>query len=335
MRVVQFLGDREAVVIERPDPVPGPGQVVVRMVRAAVCGSDLHGYRRARDTMPSTPVIPGHEPVGIVEAIGPGVLNTEIGQRVLVYHRPGCGVCPQCLAGCSNICARTPRDRFHGSDADYLLFWADRLFPMPDSLDWDTAVVISCQAGTAYAPLRRLAASGCSTLVVSGLGPVGLCAVALGRAMGADIIGVDPMAERRNLATTFGAMRVLDPGDGNLAAQVREIIPDGADGVIETSGNPMAQASSIELVRVEGTVAMVGLGHQERSIAPSAMFSRQLTVYTSNLYPQRMLPEIVEFVQRRQVPLDKIITHRLPLTEAPAAFRLADSATTGKIVFAW
>ena len=111
--------------------------------------------------------------------------------------------------------------------------------------------------------------------------------------------------------------------------------PDGVDGVIETSGHPAAQAKAVEFARVEGTIAMVGLGHQEPSVAPSQLFRRQLTVFGSNLYPQWMLPEIVGFVRRQGVPLAEIITHRFPLADAPAAFRLADSATTGKIVFAW
>ncbi|MCC6630285.1 MAG: zinc-binding dehydrogenase [Chloroflexi bacterium] len=335
MRAVQFLGDREAVVIDKPDPTPGPGQAVVRMVRAAVCGSDLHGYRRPRAEAPPSPLTPGHEPVGVVVQVGSGVDQALVGQRVLVYHRPGCGVCPQCLAGCSNICSGTPRPRVDGSDADYQLCFAERLFVMPATMDWETAVVISCQAGTAYAPLTRVGASGRSIIVVSGLGPVGLCAVMLGQAMGATIVGIDPMAERRALGTRFGATAVLDPAAGSLTAQVADLARDGADAVIETSGNPAAQAAAVDLLRVEGTLAFVGLGSNQPSIAPARLFGRQLSAYGSNLYPQRMLPEIFDFVERRRVPLADIITHRFPLSEAPAAFRLADSATTGKIVFAW
>lgn len=334
MRAVQFLGDREAAVVTVPDPQPGPGQALLRMVRAAVCGSDLHGYRRPKSAMPATPVFPGHEPVGVIEALGPGVQGLQVGQRVLLYHRPGCGACPQCLSGQANICSGTPRPR-GGSDADYELAYAERFVPLPDDMDWDTAVVIACQAGTAYAPLKRLGASGRDVLVVSGLGPVGLCAVMLGRAMGAHIIGVDPVAERRALAERFGAARTINPLDGDLEAQVRAEVPEGADGVIETSGNPAAQAAAVDLVRVEGTIALVGLGHAEPSIAPAKLFRRQVTVFGSNLYAQAQLPEIFTFVQRRRVPLASIITHRFPLAEAPAAFRLADTATTGKIVFTW
>ena len=333
MRSVQFLGDRQAVVVTRPDPEPGPGQVVVRVVWAAICGSDLHGYRRPAGQVPPISVYPGHEPVGVVAALGPGVHQVALGQRVLVYHRPGCGVCAYCQAGSPNLCPGPTRERYGGADADFLRIWADQAVPIPDDLDWETAVVISCQGGTAYAPLRRLGASGGRVIVVSGLGPVGLCAVALGRAMGATMIGIDPMPERRGLAMRFGAERALDPAEGDPAAQVRVEAPEGADGVVETSGHPAAQAAAVECLRVEGAAAMVGVGHGERSIAPAALMGRQLTVFGSALYPRALLPEIIRFTRRQRVPLADIITHRVPLEEAPTAFQLADSATTGKIVF--
>lgn len=335
MRAVQFLGDRAAIVVERPDPAPGLGQIVVRLARAAICGSDLHGYRRPRGQVPSVSVFPGHEPVGVVDQVGPGVTYPEVGRRVLVYHRPGCGVCTQCLAGSPNLCPGPTRERFGGADADLLRCWADQAVPIPDDLSWDAAVVIACQGGTAYAPLRRLGTAGHSTIVVSGLGPVGLCAVALGRALGAHVIGIDPMPERRRLGEHFGAVRTIDPAAGDPARQVLAEAPEGVDAVIEASGSPAAQAAAVACLRVEGVVALVGVGAAGPSIPAGELLARGLTVYGSNLYPRWLLPEIIRFVQRARVPLDQIITHRFPLVEAPAAFRLADSATTGKIAFTW
>jgi propanol-preferring alcohol dehydrogenase len=335
MRAVQFLGNREAVIVERPDPVPLPGQVLVRMVRAAICGSDLHGYRHAPPAEGPSARIPGHEPVGTVAALGPGVTDLKVGQRVLVYHRVGCGRCQQCRTGNTNICSGTPVTPWPGSDADFAACYAKYCYPMPDDLSWDTAVVISCQGGTAYAPLRRLGASGRDVIVVSGLGPVGLCVTMMGRAMGASIIGIDPQAGRRALAERFGATATIDPGAGDIEAQVKAIVPDGADALVETSGHPSAHARIPDLLRVEGQAAIVGLGSREPSMNPISMFKRQLSLFASNLYPEWMLPEVVAFVMRRQVPLADIITNQVPLTDAPSAFRLAESATTGKVVFAW
>jgi propanol-preferring alcohol dehydrogenase len=337
VRAVSFLGNREAAVVERPDPVAGPGQVVVRMVRAAICGSDLHGYRRPPgEGGPNPERTPGHEPVGVVAAVGPGVAGQREGQRVLVYHRVGCGECKYCRTGNTNICTGKPRGLgWEGSDADYVRCYAQYCYPMPEELSWDTAVVIACQGGTAYAPLRRIGASGRDAIVVTGLGPVGLCVVALARAMGATVYGVDPMKERRELANGLGAEKAFDPGQGDPAAEVRALTGGGADALIETSGQPAAHAKVGDYIRTEGQVGFVGIGHREPSMNPIALFWKQPTLFMSNLYPEWMLPEIIGFVRRRGVPLERIITHRVPLSEAPAAFRLADSATTGKIVFAW
>ncbi|TAK20377.1 MAG: alcohol dehydrogenase [Chloroflexota bacterium] len=334
MRAVSFLGNRQAVVIEKPDPIPGPGQIIVRMVRAAICGSDLHGYRRDGERAPDPKRTPGHEPVGVIAQVGPGVENLAVGQRVLVYHRVGCGNCRPCRTGNTNICMFPRYGDWEGSDADYARCYARYCYPIPDDLSWDDAVVISCQGGTAYAPLRRVGASGRDAIVVSGLGPVGLNVVALGRAMGATMIGLDPMAERRALATSLGAAATFDPRE-NPAEDVRKLTDGGANALIETSGSAAAHAKVQEYVTTEAMVAIVGLGHTEPSMNPISLFGKQITLFASNLYPEWMLPEIIGFVQKKRVPLSQIISHRVPLSDASRAFQMADSATTGKIVFAW
>jgi threonine dehydrogenase-like Zn-dependent dehydrogenase len=335
VRAVQFLGNRESQVVERPDPRPLPGQVVVDMKRAAICGSDLHGYRHPPPEGGPTDRIPGHEPVGVISALGSDVTDLQVGQRVLVYHRVGCGSCLQCRTGNTNICSGTPLTPWHGSDCDRATVYAQYCYPMPDDLSWDTAVVIACQGGTAYAPLRRLGASGRTTIVVSGLGPVGLCTTMIGRAMGAEIVGIDPMKERRDLALRFGAAAAIDPATTDPSRAVEELVPGGADAVVETSGHGSAHGRVHDYLRVEGTAAIVGLGNRDPSVNPVHFFRKQLTMFASNLYPEWLLPEVVDFVRKRKVPLEQIITHTVPLAEAPAAFRLADTATTGKIVFSW
>lgn len=336
MRAVQFLGDRQAIVRNKPDPRPGPGEVVVRLRAAAICGSDLHTYRRPRGDRPANDVVPGHEPTGEVAELGAGVSGLAVGERVLVYHRVGCGQCVQCRTGNTNICQQGQRSYggvLDGADAELMVVRADRCFQIPAEMSWDDAVVIACQAGTAYAPLRRLGASGRDRIVVTGLGPVGLCVLLLGQAMGAQVIGIDPMAERRALATRLGAAAALDANDPKLADAVRDLTDGGADALVETSGSGAAHARIAELVRVEGQAAIVGLGSREPSFNPISLFGKQITLFASNLYPEWLLPEIFQFVQRHRVPLAKIITHHATLEDAPAMFRLADSATAGKIVF--
>jgi threonine dehydrogenase-like Zn-dependent dehydrogenase len=220
-----------------------------------------------------------------------------------------------------------------GADAEYLVVPASRCYPIPDDMSWEDAVVISCQAGTAYAPLRRLGASGRDSIAVIGLGPVGLCVTLMGKAMGARIIGLDPMPERRELALRLGIDAALDPNDPDATATLQELTDGGANGLVETSGRPEAHAKMVDYLRVWGEAAIVGLGSNQPSINPISFFPKQLTLFASNLYPEWMLPEIFAFVQRHKVPLSSIITNRASLVDAPEMFRLADSATAGKIIF--
>ena len=144
---------------------------------------------------------------------------------MLVYHRPGCGACAQCLAGGRTSAPARRASASAGPTPTISAAGPTRRCPCPTISTGTQPSSSACQGGTAYAPLRRLGASGRDTLVVSGLGPVGLCAVALGRAMGATIIGIDPMAERRVLGERFGAALTIDPLAGDPAAQVRDAAP--------------------------------------------------------------------------------------------------------------
>jgi propanol-preferring alcohol dehydrogenase len=336
VRAVQFLGDRQAIVRDKADPRPQAGEVLVRIRASAICGSDLHRYRPPRGDRPIDLLVPGHEPCGEVVELGPNVAGLNVGDRVLVYHRVGCGTCVQCRTGNSNICQNGQRSyggQLDGADAELMVALAHRCYVIPEGMSWDDAVVISCQAGTAYAPLRRLGASGRDQIVVTGLGPVGLCVSLLARAMGARVIGVDPMAERRELATKLGVDATFDASDPNVGQAVRNLTGGGADAMVETSGSRAAHARIADFLKVNGQAAIVGLGSTEPSINPITFFAKQLTLFASNLYPEWMLPEIFAFVQRKQVPLSAVITHRASLEDAPAMFQLADTATAGKIVF--
>src|SRR5262245_57196219 len=133
MRGVVFLGGRQAEVREFPDPKPGPGEVVVQMKAGGLCGSDLHLYRQSVDARADNNIIPGHEPSGVVYAIGPEVTHVNVGDRVSVYHYLGCGHCEQCLAGNLMWCdeRRGYGGPIHGSDADLILTDARNCCPLP------------------------------------------------------------------------------------------------------------------------------------------------------------------------------------------------------------
>lgn len=337
MKAIEFLGEREARIVDRPDPRPGNGEVLLKLRAAGICGSDLHRYRSPKeDFRGPVNVVPGHEPVGVVIETGPGVRGLKVGDRVMVYHRRGCGECRWCRRGHMSLCQNGQRAHGWGCDGSNaeLMVTDDRCcYVLPDDISDEVALVLSCQAGTAYWPLRKLGLTGRDTLAVSGLGPVGLCAVMFGQALGARVIGLDPSEPRRRLAEELGAVGTIDPTNGNLDDAVRAVAPEGADVIVETSGRPSGHAAIPDIAGVEARVGIVGMGSTEPSLNLIRLIWKDLTVVGFNFCPNALVPELIDVTRRHRVQLDRIITHQVPLAEGPAAFQLADQATTGKVRF--
>src|SRR5437899_6424340 len=222
MQGIVFLGDRKLELKEFPDPTPGPGEAVLAIKASGMCGSDLHPYRATGNAAAALglgsggPVIGGHEPCGVVAALGPGVAAdfAPVGSRVMNHHYKGCGRCKHCRVGWSQLC-RSGTTVYgitgHGGHAPFMTVPASTLVPLPDELSFEEGAAISCGTGTAYWALKRIDVSGRDTIAIFGQGPVGLSATMLGKAMGARVLAVDLAAERRQLATELGADAVIDP----------------------------------------------------------------------------------------------------------------------------
>lgn len=347
MHGVVFLGDRELAIESFPDPTPGPGEVVIEMKASGMCGSDLHTYRAPRGDAATalglgdagTPVIAGHEPCGVVVARGPGVgdRQAQVDQRVMVFHYQGCGVCPHCRQGWSQMCVEGAviyGITGHGGHAPYMAVPAATLVPLPDELSFPTGAAISCGAGTAYAALRRLGVVGGSRLAIFGQGPVGLAATMMASTMGARVIGVDIGAERLALAQELGAEHVVNSTQSDPVEAIMEITGGaGVDLALDCSGAPAARAAAVRACRPWGTVCFVGEGKTVTLDVSQDLLRKQLTLmgsWTFNIVGQA---ECARFVADNQVPLDRLFTHRFALAEAAQAYRLFDTQTTGKGVF--
>src|SRR6201987_3359161 len=223
MRCVTFLGGRKLQIGEFPDPAPGPHDVVVEIKASGMCGSDLKFYRATGGETATLglgslegPVIAGHEPCGVVVAVGKNVddRTARIGARVMVHHYSGCGTCSHCRSGWAQMVnARSTLYGVtaHGAHADYMKVPAHTLVPLPDELSFATGAAVSCGTGTAYGALRRMNLSGAHAIAIVGQGPVGLSATQLPAAMGARVIALDVSAERLARAKEFGADAVVDP----------------------------------------------------------------------------------------------------------------------------
>src|SRR4051794_14159652 len=214
MRGVYLPGERRGRVDDVPDPTPSHGQGVLPMRASTICGGDLRAiYREHLGTGPEAyqDVVAGHEPCGEVVAVGPGVHRLRPGDRVVVYHIAGCGLCDDCRAGYFISCTSPARAAYgwqrDGGHADYLLADEITCIPLPGELSFIDGACIACGFGTAYEALARLAISGRDAVLVTGLGPVGLAAGLLAKKLGAHrVVGVEGRVDRRALATSLGAV---------------------------------------------------------------------------------------------------------------------------------
>lgn len=340
MRGVVFIGDGKVALRDFPRPRPKGTEVLVRMRASGLCGSDMHPYRKPAEYWGQYPVIRGHEPGGEVVAAGEAVTMVRPGQRVSVYHAPSCGHCEPCANGeffrCSTIGPgyRLASLQVHGSDADYLLVDQNVCFPLPDELDFEDAAIIACAGGTAYHALRLARLGAGEYVLVSGLGPVGLCATRLAHAMGATVIGADPVAYRRELAGQHGADFVLDPATGNIADEVKRITGEGAEVAVETSGNDHARVSIVDATPYHARILYVGWGGTAKNFALGPMLGER-SLCGSNMFTRQDYFDLVRLLIRGRIHLSDLVTHRFPLESAQEAFDLFESDETGKVMFTW
>jgi threonine dehydrogenase-like Zn-dependent dehydrogenase len=347
MKGIVFPGERKVEMMDFPDPTPGPGEVVLEMKASGMCGSDLKPYRRPIGgslnigiTAATSPVIAGHEPCGIVAAIGLGVPSAEarVGDRVMVHHYWGCSVCEHCRAGWSQMCGRQPPIVYgmsgNGGHAKYMQVPSRTLVALPESLSFETGAAISCGTGTAYGALRRMETSGAHTIAIFGQGPVGLSATQLAAAMGARVIALDISGERLARAREFGADVLIDPNAGDPVAAIRDLTHGrGADLSLDTSAHPDARRAAVRCVRSWGTACFVGEGGNVELDVSADMLRRQVTVIGSWTFSTVGQADCARFVADKQIDVDNLFTHRWSLDQAEVAYQLFDQQNTGKGVF--
>ncbi len=345
MRGVVFLGECRLELQEFPDPTPGPGEVVLEIKASGMCGSDLKFYRVKGGAQAlglggdGSPVIAGHEPCGVVAAVGPGVAPDEAkpGDRVMDHHYLGCGTCPYCLDGWSQLC----REGFlvygataHGAHAPYMKVPARTLVPLPDALSFATGAAISCGTGTAFGALRRLDLGAGDCIAIFGHGPVGLSATQLAIAMGARVIALDIGAERLNRAKDFGAEHLIDPGIDDPVEAILELTGGaGADLSLECSGAAEARVAAVRSLRTWGRACYVGEGGEVTLEVSKDMLRRQLTLIGSWTFSTHGQADCARFVVEHDIDVERLFTHRFELDQAEAAYQLFDRQTTGKGVF--
>ena len=345
MRGVTFLGQRKLELMEFPDPSPGPHDVVIEIKASGMCGSDLKFYRASGETSSlglgkvSGPVIAGHEPCGVVAAVGSAVdpRTARAGARVMVHHYSGCGVCPHCRGGWAQMCVEGSTVygvTGHGAHAPYMKVPAHTLVALPDELSFATGAAISCGTGTAYQALRRMNVAGGDTVAIVGQGPVGLSATQLAVAMGARVIALDISTERLKRAEEFGAEAVIDPKAGDAVAQIRALTHGlGADKTLDTSGTADGRLIAVRGARAWGTACFVGEGGDVTIDVSPQMLRKQLTIIGSWTFSTNIQADCARLVADNDIEVEHLFTDRWRLEQAAPAYELFDRQTGGKGVF--
>lgn len=342
MRAVVFFGDRKAAIEERKDPEPKRGEVVVRMKASGVCGSDMHKYRTPRKEFLEqgySNLVMGHEPAGIVEKIGEGVENVREGDRVMVHHSAGCGYCPECLSGYHQLCKKQflLGSNADGSWSDLMLARAVGCMKVPQRLSFSDGAIMSCTGGTVFRAFERLGVSACDTLAIYGVGPLGLCAVMFGKAMGARTVAVDLEDERLDFAKKLGADEVINSKRRDPVEEVKSLTDQkGASIAIDFSGN--ATANVLHSLQFGGRAGLIGFGHdfwQGFQLKTSDVVLRNLTIVGNLIFPIDTPRKMIDFLQLHNISLEKMVTHKFPLERALEGLELFDTLKTGKIMFVW
>lgn len=322
-------------------PRPGHGEVLVSVKASTICGSDIRAiYHEHLGKGPEgyQDVIAGHEPCGQIVETGPGCRRFKAGDRVIVYHISGCGLCNDCRRGYMISCTSADYRRAYGWQrdggmAEYLLAEEKDLILLPDQLTYLDGAQVACGFGTVYEALEKIGISGNDTVLITGLGPVGLAAGALSRKLGAQrIIGIDILAERRELALRLGLCdSALSAGPRNLE-EIRELTSGaGVERAVDCSGNSEARATAIRATRKWGKIAMVGEGGSVTFNPSPDLIHDQKTIYGSWVTSIWLMEELVERLVRWNLHPEEIITHRFSLDQADEAYRLMASGSCGKV----
>jgi threonine dehydrogenase-like Zn-dependent dehydrogenase len=341
MKAAFLPGNSTVEIRDVPVPEPGHGEVLLQVKASTICGSDIRCiYHEHLGKGPEgyQGVIAGHEPAGLIVQTGPGCRRFKTGDRVLLYHISGCGVCNDCRRGYMISCTSAEFRRAYGWQRDggmaaYLLAEEKDLILLPDSLTYLDGAQVACGFGTVYEALEKIGISGNDAVLITGLGPVGLAAGALCRKLGAEkIIGIDISPERRDLALSLGLCDAVLAAGLNNVNEVRELTAgQGVERAVDCSANAEARATAIRATRKWGKLAMVGEGGTVTFNPSPDIIHDQKTIYGSWVTSTWLMEELVERLVRWNLHPEDIVTHRFPLDKADEAYRLMAGGRCGKV----
>ncbi len=319
-------GRRKAWLVDLPVPRPRGNEVVVKLHASPICGSNMGAFLGDGEWINT-----GHEGAGEVVAVAQSNL-LKPGDRVALAPLNACGKCQDCRAGDVIFCKNRPE--IHGNFAQFTRVADVMCVKMPDGIDYDTASLMGCALGPAYEALKRLNTGRADTLVVSGLGPVGLGAVALAVTRGIRTIALDPEPFRRDVASALGAATVLDPTTHEIKDNLLEILGErGLARAVECSGRPEAERLLIDLAGIRAAIAFVGENQNTIPLSPSRDMIRK-GLMLIGCWHMNMLdaPDLIDFLKRHRDKANLLISHRFGFSQAQKAFDTFAARKTAKVI---
>jgi len=323
---------------EVPVPRPGSNDVLVKLEKTAICGTDLHIYQWdewAQRTI-KPPLIIGHEFVGRIVEIGDGVRGYTEGQRVSAEGHIVCGVCRNCRAGKQHLCPHTVgigvnRD---GGFAEYVVVPASNLWPIPDEIPSELAAFFDPFGNAAHCALQFDLVG--EDVLITGAGPIGIIAAGIAKHVGARHIVISDVNEYRlNLAKEMGATRTINVRNERLTDILTELNIDGFDVGMEMSGHPQAFNDLLHCMYHGGKVALLGILPKGTGVDWDQVIFKGLEMH--GIYGRRMYETWYKMTQMLLTgfPLHKALTHQIPIDDFETGFELMAKGQCGKVVCDW
>jgi threonine dehydrogenase-like Zn-dependent dehydrogenase len=334
------LKDFNNLVLEEVHkPEPGPGEVLVRIKSCGFCATDykaIKGIRRNVDF----PLIPGHEPAGVVAEVGPFVTNVKEGDEVILSPSGFCGQCRNCRLGLTHYCARaytTGGDGYEvrpGSFAEYTLTGSNVVFPKPINLSFDAACQAEPVSGAWKGLIHYSEMSVGDDVVIIGTGGIGMYCLMVAKAAGAGrLVAVDISDYALNTANDLGATHLVNPARTDAKSAIYEIMPDGPDLIIEAAGPIEAVRLMVSLLRRGTRWNIFGITtHEEFSLDGGLMHFLEARMDSSFSTNPPAIEHAVRLMSRGLVNPEKVITHRFPLSNIAKAIETMSSQERNKVV---
>lgn len=340
MHAVVYRAFNELPTVETvPDPTPPADGVVIDVNATGLCRSDWHGWR-GHDPDITVPHVPGHELAGTVAAVGPEVDRWAEGDRVTLPFVCGCGQCPECAAGHPQVCDRQSQPGFThwGSFAEYVaIHYADaNLVPLPASIDAVTAASLGCRFATSF---RAIVDQGDvragQWVAVHGCGGVGLSAVMIAHAIGAQVVGVDVDAAALERAVEVGATATINARDvEDVVSAIRDTTGGGAHVSLDALGHPDTCFNAVAGLRKRGTHVQVGLlldDHRHAPVPMDQVIANELTIRGTHGMAAHRYPAMLAMIEAGTLRPDQLVRKTISLTEAPEALAHLDEQKGGGV----